>query len=204
MNKRNVQRLIEHLEVLPPEEYDQRYWNCGTRGCIAFHTIMLEEYAVTSEGQDMYTFVDGTMVPNHSVCMNLKTREKMTIKHAAQKILGLTQDCADRLFGASTWGWRHHEEFLKAKNEGDTVRVAIKELKDLLKKGSYRGHLDLKQRYLLHDVRIPEVDEGQTVQDEPNQWTVPISRVRRTKVRRVPALLHQNRRVHGVRSTAGD
>lgn len=45
MNRDNVQKLIDHLEKLPPEQFDMTVWRsnaeCGTVACIAGHAVEL-------------------------------------------------------------------------------------------------------------------------------------------------------------------
>ena len=146
MNIGKIRKLINVMNSIRPEQYEQTTWidkdpygNCGTRACLAGHTVLMEGYRpylreLCYLPQDVRKF--GTFHP-------------LPVYTVARSILGLSAANADRLFGGECDGWRREDETWDANTKAKQVKVAVRELQDLLNYGPYE-----KRKYRRQKVRL--------------------------------------------------
>lgn len=141
MNAEKINKLIETLQTYP-EFYDQSKFGyrkkiftghyegpdsetkCGTRACLAGYVVMMEGYSLLFDHDAHTTFN----------CH--RGEQKFNIEELATRILGLAEKDARILFAGGGCGWRHEKEFHRA-HETRHADVAVQELEDLLRLGSY-------------------------------------------------------------------
>ena len=92
MNKANIDKLINRMGAIAPDQYDQEMvthydgQHCGTAACIAGHAYGLIRAA--GVGDVLYYRDDGTMAQKHD----------QAVVNAVQAWLGLDDHQADALF----------------------------------------------------------------------------------------------------------
>lgn len=140
MNKTKIRKLIKYLEGVPAKKIDMFEWlqkkkGCGTVGCIAGHTILMEGLkpvwrdvdSSSSKLWDENTFMSAEFCKNG---------ESLTIEEKATEILGL--DEPDKVFFECYWPKEYFDEYQEAienKDPETAKEVVIDRLKHLLKTG---------------------------------------------------------------------
>jgi hypothetical protein len=116
-SKRTIRALIAYLEKLPPENYNQRHYFCGTAGCLAGHEAL-------RLGWEPIAGFSGYVK---------KGQQENSAYLVARASLRLTEYQAGKLFAGSVCLWKYAAEFRRARTDKRRLAVAIKELKTYLK-----------------------------------------------------------------------
>jgi hypothetical protein len=115
-NKKAIRALIAYLEKLPPQNYDQCVYFCGTTACLAGHEALRLGWKYNALGG--YVKRGG---------------QESTAFIVAKVSLRLTGYQAGKLFNANTGLWKYGAEFRRARTDKQRLAVAIKELETYLR-----------------------------------------------------------------------
>jgi hypothetical protein len=141
MKIKKIRQLIAVLKSIPAAEYDQTNWIgdgdchcCGTSACLAGHAVLMEKNIIDKHGRKFYS---GR--PKAEFCSYGQ------ISKTAAGILGISLREAGILFDSRNRGWRNQQRASNSVTRKSDLEIAIKELEDMLRLGTYWKRKDRKQ-----------------------------------------------------------
>ena len=156
-----IRKLIETLETIKPEQYDQMCWyarnpHCGTRACLGGYTLLMENYEIELNIKHYH----------------VEKASGLPVAVRARQILGISKSTAAVLFHAFRTGWRREDQARAAKTLQELVQVAIAELEDLIQLGPYQPPESAKAQPARQRAR-PEPHHRRTTRQSPPTSSFP-------------------------------